>query len=85
MTSAKAPELSNPMDPASKPTGNTVFILSEVYETGAGVADHFKVSERLEGLPGPRRVARKVQGHGAPGRHDHQLALVRPAPDFLTP
>ncbi len=37
-----APELSNPMDPESEPTGNTIFILAEVYETGAGVADHFE-------------------------------------------
>ena len=39
---SKAPELSNPMDPGSPPTGNTCFILSEVYESEAGVADHFQ-------------------------------------------
>lgn len=39
---SKAPELSNPMDPNSAPTGNTCFILSEIYETEAGVADHFQ-------------------------------------------
>jgi len=39
---SKAPELSNPMDPSSPPTGNTCFILSEVYESEAGVADHFE-------------------------------------------
>lgn len=39
---SKAPEVSNPMDPTSEPTGNTVFILSEIYETAAGVADHFE-------------------------------------------
>ena len=39
---SKAPELSNPMDPNSAPTGNTCFILSEIYETEGGVADHFK-------------------------------------------
>jgi len=38
---SKAPELSNPFDSSSKPTGNTCFILSEVYETEAGVQDHF--------------------------------------------
>jgi len=38
---SKAPELSNPFDPASAPTGNTCFILSEVYETEEGVTDHF--------------------------------------------
>jgi hypothetical protein len=39
---SKAPELSNPMDPASAPTGNTCFVLTEVYETPAGAIDHFK-------------------------------------------
>lgn len=38
---SKAPELSNPFDPSSAPTGNTCFILSEVYETADGVSDHF--------------------------------------------
>lgn len=38
---SKAPELANPMDPASAPTGNTCFVLTEVYETPAGVTDHF--------------------------------------------
>ena len=42
---SKAPELSNPMDPKSAPTGNTCFILSEIYETEAGVADHFQQAE----------------------------------------
>ncbi len=42
---SKAPELSNPLDPNSAPTGNTCFILSEIYETDAGVADHFQMSE----------------------------------------
>jgi len=39
---SKAPELSNPFDSSSAPTGNTCFILNEVYETEAGVADHFQ-------------------------------------------
>ena len=38
---AKAPELSNSFDQNSAPTGNTVFVLHEIYETGAGVTDHF--------------------------------------------
>ena len=42
---SKAPELSNPMDANSAPTGNTSFILSEIYETDAGVADHFQQAE----------------------------------------
>ena len=41
---SKAPELSNPMDPNSAPTGNTCFILDEIYETEAGVTDHFQQS-----------------------------------------
>ncbi len=44
-TVSKAPELSNPMDPNSTATGNTCFILSEIYETEAGVADHFQQAE----------------------------------------
>ena len=39
---SKAPELSNPMDPNSATTGNTCYILSEIYESEAGVADHFQ-------------------------------------------
>jgi hypothetical protein len=39
---SKAPELSNPMDLSSKPTGNTCFVLTEIYETEAGVADHIQ-------------------------------------------
>lgn len=38
---SKGPELSNPFDMNSAPTGNTVFVLSEIYQTDAGVADHF--------------------------------------------
>ena len=44
---SKAPELSNPMDSNSTPTGNTCFILSEVYESEAGVTDHF--AQAMEG------------------------------------
>ena len=38
---SKAAELKNPLDPNSGTTGNTCFILNEVYESEAGVADHF--------------------------------------------
>jgi hypothetical protein len=44
-TVSKALELTNPMDPNSAPTGNTCFILTEVYETEAGVLDHFQQAE----------------------------------------
>jgi len=39
---AKGPELSNPLDPNSEPTGNTCFTLEEVYESPAGLDDHWK-------------------------------------------
>jgi len=39
---SKGPELSNPRDLNSAPTGNTCFVLSEIYESKAGVLDHFK-------------------------------------------
>ncbi len=39
---SKVPELSNQLDPSSEPTGNTIFILNEVYESDAGVTDHFE-------------------------------------------
>ncbi len=39
---SKTPELSDPFDLASKPTGNTVFCLTEVYNSNAGVVDHFE-------------------------------------------
>ncbi len=41
-TVSKAPEISNPLDSNSSATGNTCFILDEIYETEAGVGDHFK-------------------------------------------
>lgn len=42
---SKSPELSNPLDPSSAPTGNTCFILNEIYETDAGVANHFQLGD----------------------------------------
>ena len=49
---SKAPQLSNPMDPTSATTGSTSFVLTEVYETEAGVADHFqKASDSWQELP----------------------------------
>jgi len=38
---AIAPELSNPLDVDSDPTGKTCFILTEVYDSEAGVRNHF--------------------------------------------
>jgi hypothetical protein len=42
---SKGPELANPMDPSSPPTGRVCFVLTEVYETAAGVADHFEQAQ----------------------------------------
>ena len=39
---SKGPELSNPMDPSSEPTGNTIFVVDECYETAAGIARHWQ-------------------------------------------
>jgi hypothetical protein len=48
----RGPELSNPVDPNSEPTGNTIFVLSEVYETPAGVPEHWRLAiEGWQDLP----------------------------------
>ena len=38
---SKGPELENPLDPGSKSTGNTRYVLSEVYDSPAGIEDHW--------------------------------------------
>ncbi len=38
----RGPEVSNPLDPTSAPTGRTSFALTEVYESPAGLEDHWK-------------------------------------------
>ena len=49
---SKGPELSNPLDPSSAPTGNTIFVLDEVYESEAAVANHWKLgAETWEDFP----------------------------------
>ena len=39
---SKGPELSNPLDPNSEPTGNTIFVIDEYYESPAGIARHWQ-------------------------------------------
>ena len=74
---SKAPELSNPMDLSSAPTGNTCYVLSEVYETEAGVADHYQQAQgQLAGLPSIRRMAREVPGDSSFRRTDLHFTLV---------
>jgi hypothetical protein len=41
---SKGPELPNPMD-LNSATDNTCFVLSEIYESKAGVLDHFKQAD----------------------------------------
>jgi len=41
-TVSKGPELSNPMDPNSEPTGKTIFVIDEYYESPAGIARHWQ-------------------------------------------
>src|SRR5688572_2328819 len=51
---SKGPELSNPLDPDSSPTGNTIFVLDEVYESPAGPVEHWRLarsSDPLESWP----------------------------------
>ena len=39
---SKGPQLASPFDPASAPTGKTMYVLDEVYESPAGIAEHWK-------------------------------------------
>ncbi len=39
---SKGVDVSNKLDPSSEPTGNTCYALTEVYESPAGLADHWK-------------------------------------------
>jgi hypothetical protein len=65
-TVSKAPELSNPMDPTSAPTGNTCFILTEVYETEAGVLDHFQQTESWQDFAAVAKWLEKCKMVGVP-------------------
>ena len=38
-------EISNPMDTSSEPTGRTLFVLNEIYETPDGVQDHMEQAD----------------------------------------
>jgi hypothetical protein len=41
---SKGPQLEDPTDPNSAPTGNTIFVLNEIHETPAGVSNHWKLA-----------------------------------------
>jgi hypothetical protein len=38
---SKGAELENPLDPTSKDTGNTRYVINEIYESPAGIAEHW--------------------------------------------
>ena len=63
---SKAPELSNPLDSNSTPTGNTLFILSEIYETNAGVVDHFEKTQSWQDFPATLKWLEKCKVTGLP-------------------
>jgi len=49
---SKGPELENPVDPDSAPTGDTVFVLDEFYASPAGVDEHWRLArETWHDLP----------------------------------
>jgi len=48
-TFSKGPELSNPGDPSSASTGNTRYVLSEVYESAAGIQEHWEQAQKSWG------------------------------------
>ncbi len=43
---SKGPELSNPLDPSSAPNDNTRYVLSEVYESPAGIQEHWEQAQK---------------------------------------
>ncbi len=43
---SKGPELKSPLDPTSAPTGNTRYVLNEIYESPAGIEDHWQQSRK---------------------------------------
>ena len=48
---SKGPEYSNPMDLNSAPTGNTCFVLTEIYESKAGPLDHLEQTPAWKDFP----------------------------------
>jgi hypothetical protein len=43
---SKGPELENPLDPSSKDTGNTRYVINEIYESPAGIDDHWGQAQK---------------------------------------
>lgn len=51
------------MDPNSAPTGNTCF-MTEIYETAAGVADHFQQTASWKEFPAVGKWLEKCKVYG---------------------
>ena len=74
---SKGPELKNPLDPASAPTGNTRYVLNEIYESPAGIADHWQqIPEVLAGFSGDGGHPRQLQPPDTARRRDRTVALL---------
>ena len=58
---SRRPELSNPMDLNSAPTGNTCFIVTEIYEAEAGVADHLQATGSWKEFPALGQLMEKCK------------------------
>ena len=43
---SKGPELENPLDPSSAATGNVRYVLNEIYESPAGIEDHWAQAQK---------------------------------------
>ena len=43
---SKGPELENPLDPSSAGTGDTRYVLNEIYESPAGIEDHWGQAQK---------------------------------------
>ena len=46
---SKGPELANPLDPGSATTGNTRYVLNEIYESPAGIENHWQQAQQSWG------------------------------------
>lgn len=69
---AQGPQLSNPLDPSSAPTENTMFTFHEVYDNHAGLADHWGQAGSWEDFGAFMDWAQKVELtvlHGSPIVH----------------
>src|SRR5207244_13217340 len=49
VTTSKGPELVNPLDPGSKATGNARYVLNEIYESPAGIENHWQEGQQSWG------------------------------------